>query len=149
MGSPMLPPDLHGLRDEAERLAQELFLAAEVHYGVTAAYEDGTITEAVLDLLRDLRRPESRDAALHMLARRLGWPEQFGAPSWEKIDDDERGLFYLLTGDDERGLVGATFGPQTESPYRTSPHITLDLPTDPAEALAAACVAVAAMEVAK
>lgn len=72
------------IRVEAETLAGDLIRAAHVQHGMMSAHTEGAIVEAYIDLLRDLSRPASMDAAARRLAKAVGLECGAVAPVWKR-----------------------------------------------------------------
>lgn len=130
----LLPADLPGLREEAERLAREWQAAFDVaHFG--PAWDElgesgkAAAINAHTSLLRDLTRQASRDWALRWLTEKMGiTPPGRWSPSWYKF-----------------GKVWFVSSEGGETSFADTPHIGerrvpgLHVHTDPDEALAMVC----------
>lgn len=146
MDSPLLPADFPPLLAMAERDAREFFAAGWPTLtwgletpGMERVRRAHVATHAAL--LRDLSRPQARDAWARWLAEALGFPgTEATAPAWTLFDED---CCWLFATDHENMVFAAT--KDTAQGFGCDGKVVLTLAgvTDPAAALLAAVLAVA------
>lgn len=151
----MLNPDtsaklaaLPGVREAAEEMACEAYEAMRAAGDMLPPWgwrqqgvDQDRWARVHLTLLCDLTRPASRDWWARWLAERVFLKLEATAPRWERCRDanDRRQYEWALSADDFSDVV---FGRQFTGIGGVAYSVDVNDITDPAEALAAACLAV-------